>query len=447
MTGPPDRKIDLDSAILFVLIALLPLIFRAAPIAVLGTYFGTKVQLLEVAFAILFPVWIVAHLARRDLSLILPPKSIFFLGFAAVSLVSALFSADPRHALFDVAGFLYLFFLFFFFYHLLQDRRHVLLFLRWFLFVSLVIVLIGLAGYSLYRFFGVYNFAVEVYHGYLGMELVRPCSTFYTPNYYVIYLGFSAAVALVLMKIDHKRWVKGIALATLILIAITALTGFFRGSFVVWGVLFFGLGRFGRTRFTTALRGTVLVVFLLFAALFFLQGYMNLSPVKIYHDKAAERLSISLSTEESVYFNLHRTALRIFLDRPALGVGPGMYNAYMTRPEYGFDFKAYPWPKEAPLDPHSTYLGYAAETGIIGLFFLVLFFVGIISAFRRLSLASDPPGRELGSLFLVYMSLLMIYAVFIDIVTIRLLYFMYALGLSLLGETAAPEEGRPAKRR
>ena len=109
----------------------------------------------------------------------------------------------------------------------------------------------------------------------------------------------------------------------------------------------------------------------------------------------------------------------------------------MQKPEYGFDFTAHPF---RGLDPHSTYLGYAAETGLAGLLFLVLFFGMMYKRAGAVGKGGDE-ARRLLSLLRVYFCLMLVYAVFIDIVTIRFLYFAYALISVLADQTGGVSGG------
>ena len=219
--------------------------------------------------------------------------------------------------------------------------------------------------------FGYQTFAVEVVNDFLGMKMVRVNSTFFTCNHLIVFLGFALAIALWFLGSREKRLYKILSVCLIVITCSFMLTGLYRAAFMIWGVIFFGTRDFVKTKWTGALRGALLVLTIIFSLLFLFQGYLTLAPVKIAYDPGAERLGVSISTEPSIYAQLHKTAARIALDHPILGVGPGLYNVYMQKPEYGFDFTAHPF---RGLDPHSTYLGYAAETGLAGLLFLVLFF-------------------------------------------------------------------------
>ncbi len=409
---------------LFILLTLLPLVFSFPPIPFLGKYFGAKVQLLEIAFAIIFPIWVISNIIRGNFRPHMPPGSLLFLAFVAVALVSSLISITPKRSLIDTAGFFYLFLLFFLFYNLIDKRHLILLSIRYLLFISLAVVLIGLVGFILYRNFGITNFAMDVFGIFLGVDLVRIKSTFFNGNYFVMFLGFSAVIALTILAIDEKRWVKDLALFLIALICIVLVCALYRGAFVVWGVLLFGAFHFKKTRLLAFIRTGLLVLFPTFFLLFAAQGYLNISPVQINHDPVRERVGVSLSTRPSVYANLHMVALELFVDNPIFGIGPANFNEYVDRPEYGFDFVHHPYRN---LDPHSTYLGYLAETGLLGFLFVFSFLIRLGIAINKEKGRVDFVQRKYLAFFIPYFVLMLIYALFIDIITIRFLYFAYAL--------------------
>jgi O-antigen ligase len=419
------KRLDFNSVVLLILLAFLPLIFHSSPLAFLGGYLGGKIRLLEIAFVILFPTWLFLRWRAGSPKLRFPPGTIFFVAFVIVAVVSSFLSTNPMKSLVTALSLFYAYLLLFFFFNLLENKGYVILSMKIFLVISSIVTLIGLVGLVLYWLFGIPSFAVEVYHEYLGFELVRPRSTFITSNYLLTYTGFSLVVGLALLKLKTERWIRILALIMIITVCAITAASLNRGAFVIWGTLFFGLLCFRRTILNQLLRAIFLILFLTFFLLFFFQAYINIAPVELSQNPASQQLNISISTKPSVYAYMHRVAIRLFLDHPILGTGPGLYNDYMNREEYGFNFSEYPWPG---LDPHSTYLGYLAETGILGIIFVLLFLARTLWVFRDVALQDNSQAGGFGRFLLPYFSLMLIYAFFVDIMTLRFLYFAYALG-------------------
>jgi O-antigen ligase len=419
------KGFDVDTVILSILIALSALVFKFSPVPVLGTYFGAKVQFLEIAFVLLFPIWLFLTFRRDGFVLKLPRGTFFFLGFVIVAFVSSLLSINPKRSLLDSTGFLYLFLLLLFFYNLLS-KKNLIGSLKFFLVISNVVIVVGILGLLLYYFFGLETFAIEVVDYVPGLRLIRTCSTFFTSNYMVVYLGFAVAVGMTFLHGGEKGWFRMLSIALIVMTSLVLISQPYRGEFIIWGVIFFGLGRFKQRPAIRLIRPVVLMLAVIFFVLFVVQGLINISPIRVSSDSLTKRFGVSISTEPTSYSCLHRTAFRIFKDYPVIGVGPGLYNTYMQQEKFGFDFVTFSFHIGGG-DPHSTYLGYLAETGVLGAVLIIAFFIVMLWRLNILAHNEDTFFRLLGRNALCYFALLLIYAFFIDIVTIRFLYFMYAL--------------------
>ena len=304
---------DYRAVILSILLCLLPLYVRFPLFAPLAPLVGNKLQPLEIAFAVLFPLYLLMAAKRGELRATLPAGWPALLGFTAVCLVSGLLSIDPKKSIIDTAGFIYLFLLYVLFYKLLEVRRNVIISIRVFLVVSTLTAFFGLLAYWAYMIFGYQTFAVEVVNDFLGMKMVRVNSTFLTCNHLVVFLGFALAIALWFLGSREKRLYKILSVCLIVITCSFMLTGLYRGAFMIWGVIFFGTRDFVKTKWTRALRGALLVLTIIFSLLFLFQGYLTLAPVKIAYDPGAERLGVSISTEPSIYAQLHEAAAE---DRP-----------------------------------------------------------------------------------------------------------------------------------
>jgi O-antigen ligase len=147
-------------------------------------------------------------------------------------------------------------------------------------------------------------------------------------------------------------------------------------------------------------------------------------------------------------------AVRVFLDHPVIGVGPGMFKSYSM--EYGNQDALRRI--EGGRRAHSLYLEIGAETGAIGLALflaaLVLTLVGLVGA-RRRALQHDP---ELAELITAYLLALIAYCttgVFLHLAYMRYFYLVLALGgaaaeigyrtPALRPSTAAERASKPAQ--
>jgi hypothetical protein len=120
-------------------------------------------------------------------------------------------------------------------------------------------------------------------------------------------------------------------------------------------------------------------------------------------------------------------AVRVFLDHPVIGVGPGMFKSYSE--EYG-NMDALRR-IEGGRRAHSLYLEFAAENGAVGLGLLigalVLTFVGLAGA-RRVNLTSDPEMADLATAYLLALVCYLSTGVFLHLSYMRYFYIVLALG-------------------
>jgi len=146
-----------------------------------------------------------------------------------------------------------------------------------------------------------------------------------------------------------------------------------------------------------------------------------------------------------------QAALKMIRDYPLLGVGPGMFNERVGELRY-FNMKELEDPhfslSESQLearrhsDPHNTYLGWGAELGVPGGLIIILIFALIINKLRYvLKFTKDPFFQTLGYCFIVGFFFLFIYAVTIDILTMRYVWFMMGLSISAYNLVKAEKRG------
>lgn len=74
---------------------------------------------------------------------------------------------------------------------------------------------------------------------------------------------------------------------------------------------------------------------------------------------------------------LIRTAYNIFLDNYILGVGPRMFRLHCDNPDYAYNSITFYY-SGCSTSPHNIYMQVLAEIGIIGLIFVLLFFISLI---------------------------------------------------------------------
>lgn len=342
-------------------------------------YVGTKVQLPELVFLLLFIGWA----AKRKVSLARFHRlDYLILLVIVVFAISAL--VNGGHFL-EIAGLLYLFVVYLFFSQFFwrTDLKQWLKLTADGLFLSAgLAALLGVTGFVLASFFGIDNpmsWPASRYYPYLGyIGRARAFTT--NPN---MLFSFLAMVTLLQFGILSKTkawsgWSKGI----MILIGLGMLLTFSKMllAFCIGGLwIWYQNKKTGSARVSAIYYG---FSFLLFGLL--LMGtHILISPVE---KTPWEELKQNAYTDDTPFFTSRghhfiltnyainkQAAVRAGITHLLFGVGPGGFNAYVAgqkeKGRYPSFFSNY--------DPHSTYFGAFAETGFLGLLSVLIMFVGL----------------------------------------------------------------------
>jgi len=227
--------------------------------------------------------------------------------------------------------------------------------------------------------------SVTTFDYYLGPDresgkVLRATGTLPHPNLLATFLVFSLFMTLFLYEeTSKKRWMGVvIALQIVTLFATYSRAGLFAfvGGAFLWGLLHFWQEKKVPAVFkplTIALLGSLL---LFFPQLFHRGGVFS-------HTK------LSAQSDET-RVEMHEVALRIIRDHPWFGVG--FNNYHLALPRYG----------GPPIAVHNIYLLIAAETGLTGLFFFLLFCSVIV--LRGWQVRHLPQGRIALAMVLAFLA-------------------------------------------
>jgi O-antigen ligase len=143
------------------------------------------------------------------------------------------------------------------------------------------------------------------------------------------------------------------------------------------------------------------------------------------------RMEISAIFLPGDYWYRRKIAAKLWQRYPLLGVGPGMFGAWITKLK---ESNTVYIPKNFPeFDPHSTYFGALAEGGLLGLITLfILYFCFLkrtVGAFKRLK------ESYFKNLILCCISAfvgLMVFAIDVDIMDFRWVWFLLGLSVAII---------------
>lgn len=136
-----------------------------------------------------------------------------------------------------------------------------------------------------------------------------------------------------------------------------------------------------------------------------------------------ESYQFKINTQHNIYYLLSEASVKIWKDHPFFGIGLGRYNSkvdeYFNWEEARISLPDPDNPAWKRKDPHSTYFGWAAETGILGLSAILIFFMcHLIFAYRA------DETKILSSGVIAFL----IAGLSLDIVTLR--HFWFLLGIN-----------------
>jgi O-antigen ligase len=396
-------------------------------------------------FVILFVVWISryfkggADINKTSMEL---PLLLMLCSF----IISFINSVNLLDSCLELGSLIYLAFLFILIVNIASglDKLYLLLFVYistctfisslglWSLFVN---VLSGNLGT---RQLLTYNKIEAVAHHFPRLKL-----TFESPNMALAYLHVGLIFGVILFLLERKRSIRIFIILSIIIMLIAA---FFTGSRRFTGLLlslFIISCWYGRARIISVFKYLSFLGFVVFLVISFITTIWVVFPVNITKDNA-KVIKFQAHYSYSLHLLQYVTSFRMIKEHPILGVGLGTYNRRFKQYvdwhwlKSSFGFEAYPdhlkqvERKTLIFDPHCVFLGTFAETGIIGFFGLLYFFLQYINLLMRKFRKSEnfTPQRVLSGCILAGFIGFMLNGITMDILSMRHFWFMMAIGLS-----------------
>jgi len=400
---------------------LIPLLM-SVPLARLGglAAWGMRISPAELMLAGVLLAWLIQMAAHRQIRFPHPPLLLPFLLLLGAMLTSLPGALSPRAALKELikwgsmlAAYLFV--------ATRVERKH----LGW----LMGAILTAGCGQAL---LGIYQFLTGRGPEWFLLfgRFMRAHGTFEQPNPYGGYLGLTLPLA-VSLTFDLRAWLGRLAaLAALLLMVVALAMSWSRGAWLGFAAAMLVI-RVARSRWTAILAGV---------AMGFLVLTLVLSSAHPLPPILAQRFAglsayftlpnvTTAEVTEANYALIERlahwqAALRMWADHPWLGVGIGNYA--VVYPAYALSH----WPE--PLGhAHNYYLNIGAETGLVGLVFYLIFWIGALwRAFRATHGTSGlPQAVALGTLgALMHLS---VHSIF-DNLYVHTMYLQVAVLLGLL---------------
>lgn len=402
--------------------------------------FGKEIQLADLFFIFILVKVISKMRIGSERILFKPPAVIRYLVLTLLLLLllSCLFSLKITRSLIEFMAIVYLVTLYLWVSNIPLDRQRFKSLLYLWLYLSGGLCILALGGFVLSTMFDKNTWLVQNYPSMKSLiPFGRVTATFPTMNMFASFLHVS--VVFLLVFIVYERWrPRYILLAVFMLICV--LLSASRNLLGIFITIFLALLPIRSRPYSSMSK---YISFSLSLALLFLVTVTTIwciFPAKINYDRKAHTFSLSVNTAPSLYAILNRMSIRMIKEKFLLGVGPGMFNQTMIEQlDWGEAKDTYEAKgisdRNASVDPHNTYLGWAAEAGLpfvivmIGLFYSIARFIW--KGYR--ASGSDYFLGGFCYICLCGMAGFILNGLYIDILTMRHFWVMLGLGTLVAG--------------
>ncbi len=437
------KKTGLIEKLLYLFIIFLP-VMKVPRLPV----FEEKIQYSDVIFILLFLLWFRAFLKKqRKIQKVMLGFPLFLL---LISFSLSFINSERRiESGVEFLGILYLACLYFLLNQLIDSEEIWFNIVSIWTKISLVISAIGIFAYLL-LLSGVKNeFLLAKYDllGYASQNLVYRVTAFFRhPGMFAAYLHAGIVFAFALAFHTKTTKIKWWICLAIIFCTIAALLTKTRVNLGISLTIFIIVNHLFRER-NFALSVVKYISFLYFVCLlifFFFTTIWWVFPINIYFDKDSNILKAEFNFTHQSYFIQHKAAIDMLMAHPLIGVGMGMYNyksaEFVKWEEAGEPYRMmFPQITEKSedlykrgYDPHSTYLGWAAETGLLGLIGIIIFFYSILKhLFLHFKNNRDTKAEVIYICFLAGIGSFLLNGTFIDILTMRHFWVLVAMALTI----------------
>jgi len=408
--------------------------------------FEQKLQYSEIFFLLLIFIFFIG-LLKNDVVLIKTKDLIInyiillISGFYILITVSS--SGYQLRSIIEFCGIFYLFISYFLFTQIIRDKNLWLRIIYFWCFLVVIVLLIGFIEYfSFSEFVSTHISKYSLLKNVSPFLVDRMQSTFRHPNMLASYLHISLiflGTALV-NKNNNKSLNFLLAFLAFFIIFASFLTKsrIFAGTLLT---LYLFLARF-KNKFLYLFRIFVLVFLVIALAFAVFSVIWYVFPVKVNFNKG-KIPDIAFNVEYFPYYFYQKASIDMIRKHPFFGVGIGMFNKnlinyinlegaehsfQMFHPDYAFGQDPHSMQvKSRGVDPHSTYLGWAAEIGLIGVGFIILFLLSLILQVINLYKKTHGEDKLICWIFIAGLIGFLVNGLYIDILTFRHFWFFLVI--------------------
>lgn len=430
-------------ALLLYTVSLPLFFFSSTGLTVLG---WKNVLVVDVVFAILvatFGMWALCTPGFRLKGLILADSAFLLFGIT----LPIMFSPEPSQGLPDLYRVGYSVVLYFVAAHFRYDLQRLRVISWVWIGAAALLALLSFLALLRYTVAGTPSSLLSIMGvpTYTGNLAVRLQGTFGNPNTFAPYLNSALVFGLILLLLEGTSWFG--KLLTAILAAAILSAGILTSSRGVVGIVFtvglVSLATIPPTRAGRAARYLIVSILLGSALVVTAVSIWWVYPVRVVVHPEVGELTLTLNSDRSPYYLYHRGAIRMFLDHPLTGIGPGRFNQnfreYLSWEEAYRSWRWFSDPHGAweryvgGSDPHSTWLGWLAKGGVVGMFFLIGFLARVFSRLVRNAL----PISRVPFVFMAGLAGFVLIGFYVEIIHLRFFWLMLGIAMGWVTRSVA----------
>lgn len=396
--------------------------------------FGKEIQLADLFFIFILAslIWNIKKDKQIKFFRLPPIIMSLLIALLLLLLISCGFSANLTKSLVEFAAIAYLVIFYLWIEGIHMEQKRLKSVLHFWIYLSGGLCILALGGFIASAISGEGNWFVQIYPKMKSLiPFARVKATFPTMNMFASFLH--VGIVFLLAFILYDRWRKNYILLAALFLSCLLFTAS-RNLLGIFITIFLSIlpikGRLSLSVFKHIAFGLCLL--LLFLVL--MTTIWTVFPTQVDYDSQNYTLSLSINTTPSLYAILNRMSIRFIKQNFLKGVGPGMFNQtmveYLDWDEVKDTYNAKGIAnRNVLIDPHNTYLGWAAEAGFpFGVIMVVFFYIITRFMWKGYKVGVNSFTGGLSYVCMCGMVGFLVNGLYIDILTMRHLWLMMGLG-------------------
>lgn len=396
--------------------------------------FGKEVQLADVFFIFILAslIWNIKKGDKIDFFKLSPVIKYLPIVLLLLLLIACGFSTNITKSLVEFAAISYLVILYLWVGGIHIDQRNLKSVLHFWLYLSGGLCVLALGAFITSTISGNGNWFVQIYPSMKSLiPIARVKATFPTMNMFASFLH--VGIVFLLALIAYENWRKHYIIFAFLLLTCIFLTAS-RNLLGIFITIFLAVLPIKGKLSVSVVKYISFSLSLLLLFFVLITTIWCVFPSQMNYNRDNHTLFLSINTSPSLYAILNKISIRFIKQKFLVGVGPGMFNQTMVEQLDWDEVKDTYNAKgitnrNVHIDPHNTYLGWAAEAGLpFAVIMVVLFYIITRFMWKGYKAGVNSFRGRLCYVCICGMVGFLVNGLYIDILTMRHLWLMMGLG-------------------